>query len=200
MTDSVAQLADAIATLQAENEALDKAVAEATEQRKAEHSEYVENLNMNNVAVHLVKKAKNALQKVYQPSLHKAALLQKPRVISAAERVLTAGISLVEVSAVTKRDSRVAPPEAPETFSGSVKPNKGSAGVLGMMTRIIDDLDLQIQEVEHDEKTAQKDYAELMADSQTKRAETSKIITSKEAAKAVLETKLETEKESHRDA
>merc|ERR1719235_459392 len=73
MTASSASLAEEIAALQAEVKALDKAVAEATEQRKAEHAEFLTFQTENNAAVQLVEKAKNHLYKFYRPNLHKEA-------------------------------------------------------------------------------------------------------------------------------
>merc|ERR1719161_3341039 len=63
LNDSIAQLMEEISTLTKEVEELDKAVATATEQRKEEHADYVEYINMNSAALGLVEKAKNRLQK-----------------------------------------------------------------------------------------------------------------------------------------
>merc|ERR1719198_230526 len=50
--------------------------------------------------------------------------------------------------------------------SGPVKKNEKSAGVIGMMDMIIKDLENGMKDSEYEEKTAQKDYAELMKDSE----------------------------------
>merc|ERR1719156_115598 len=60
--DAIASLAEEINTLTADIAALDKSVADATEQRKEEHADYIEFLQMSEVAAGLVKKAKNRLQ------------------------------------------------------------------------------------------------------------------------------------------
>merc|ERR1719324_1820817 len=65
MTASSESLAEEIATLQSEVKALDKAVAEATEQRKEEHGEFLAFQTENNAAVQLIEKAKNRLFKFY---------------------------------------------------------------------------------------------------------------------------------------
>merc|ERR1719321_1489943 len=57
-----------------------------------------------------------------------------------------------------------------------------------------------MKDAEFAEKEAQDDYAEVMNDAQTNRAASSKSITDKTAAKADLEGKLVTEKESHATA
>merc|ERR1719446_614864 len=59
---------------------------------------------------------------------------------------------------------------------------------------ITKELEGDAKDSEYEEKTAQKDYAEIMADSQATRAQDSKSITDKSAAKATLEEKLMTTK------
>merc|ERR1719324_2218369 len=64
-----------------------------------------------------------------------------------------------------------------------------------MIDLLIKDLDKEMQEAEVEEKNAQKEYEETMADSAAKRAEDSKSITEKTGMKAQLETELEASKE-----
>merc|ERR1719198_760451 len=71
MTASSESLAEEIANLQADIKALDKAVAEATEQRKEEHGEFLTFQSENSAAVQLIEAAKNRLFKFYRPNLHK---------------------------------------------------------------------------------------------------------------------------------
>merc|ERR1719515_483910 len=52
--------------------ALDKQVAEATEQRKDEHSDYTELMANDSAAKDLLDFAKNRLNKFYNPKLYKA--------------------------------------------------------------------------------------------------------------------------------
>merc|ERR1719473_1687279 len=72
-TDKISGLMEEISNLKKGIEELDHAVAEATEQRKEEHAEYIEAVQMNEAAIGLVGKAKNRLQKFYNPSMAKAA-------------------------------------------------------------------------------------------------------------------------------
>merc|ERR1719321_2387170 len=72
-TDTIGTLMEEIAALTTSIEALDKSVADATEQRKEEHALYVEQMQMNEAALGLVEKAKNRMQKFYNPTLYKAA-------------------------------------------------------------------------------------------------------------------------------
>merc|ERR1719454_949424 len=69
----IATLTEEIAALEAGIKDLDKAVAEATEQRKEEHEEFVEALAANNAAKDILGIAKNRLNKFYNPKLFKPA-------------------------------------------------------------------------------------------------------------------------------
>merc|ERR1719198_998527 len=161
LTDKIGTLMEEISGLGESIAALDKSVADATEQRKEEHVAYVEQMQMNEAAMGLVKKAKNRMQKFYNPTLYKAP----PKTENTMEeKIITAG------TFVQLRRSDVAPPPAPEMPSGPVQKNAKSAGVIGMMDTIISDLGSDMKDSEYEEKTAQKDYAELMADSQEARA------------------------------
>merc|ERR1719472_674723 len=73
MTEESGTLASEIASLTKEIEALDKAVAEATEQRKEEHEDFITFQTENNAAVQLIEKAKNKLFKFYRPNMYKEA-------------------------------------------------------------------------------------------------------------------------------
>merc|ERR1719240_390376 len=115
-TDAVSALADEIATLEVDIKDLDKAVAQATEQRKEEHADFNEMMQLNEAAMQLIEKAKNRLQKFYNPTLYKAPPKTQDTM---EEKIIEAG-SFVQIKAHVKdeEDSDVAPPVAPETPSG----------------------------------------------------------------------------------
>merc|ERR1719420_2052504 len=94
------------------------------------------------------------------------------------------GIGLVQAH-------RDAPPPPPETFGAYGKKSEESGGVLSMMDSLVKELDQEITEAEVEEKDAQEDYEKFMKDSADKRAEDSKTLTDKEAAKAEMETELQ---------
>merc|ERR1719379_521166 len=71
-SDEIATLAEDIKALGDGIAALDKDVATATEQRKDEHAEYLETVSLTEAAIALMGKAKNRLQKFYNPALYKA--------------------------------------------------------------------------------------------------------------------------------
>merc|ERR1719316_2560166 len=135
-------------------------------------------MQMNEAAMGLVEKAKNRMQKFYNPTLYKAPPKKE---MSMEEKIMQAG------SFVQLRRSDVAPPPALEMPSGPVQKNAKSAGVIGLMDSIIKDLGNDMKDMEYEEKTAQKDYAELMADSQATRAGDTKALTGKKSTKATTE-------------
>jgi hypothetical protein len=187
LTDKIGTLMEEISGLGESIAALDKEVADATEQRKEEHATYVAQMQMNEAAMGLVDKAKNRMQKFYNPTLYKAPPKTEATM---EEKIITAG------TFVQLRRSDVAPPPAPEMPSGPVQKNAKSAGVIGMMDTIISDLGSDMKDMEYEEKTAQKDYAELMSDSQITRAADTKALTGKTTTKAETEALLMTAKET----
>merc|ERR1719274_415751 len=90
MDSTVNTLASEIATLGDEIVALDKAVAEATSTRKAEHEEFLTSQSENQACTQLIEKAKNVLNKFYRPNLYKAPpkreLTQEEKILAASGR------------------------------------------------------------------------------------------------------------------
>jgi len=185
LTDTIGTLMEEISGLGASIAALDKSVADATEQRKEEHATYVETMQMNEAAMGLVEKAKNRMQKFYNPTLYKAPPKTEATM---EEKIITAG-TFAQVH------MHIELPQAPDMPTGFVQKSTKSAGVIAMMDTIIKDLSDDMKDMEYEEKTAQTDYAELMADSQTTRAGDAKSLTGKTATKAEVETELMTTKE-----
>merc|ERR1719399_2298169 len=208
MTASSENLAEEIATLQSDIKALDKAVAEATAQRKEEHAEFLTFQSENNAAVQLIEAAKNRLFKFYRPNLHKEEprreLTEEERVAIAAgaadprdaeEAMPKGGIAGTGVTAFVQIRDDAAPPPPPETWGAYQKKDGKSNGVIALMEMLIKELEDGLVESKHEEETAQKDYERLMANSQASRAQNVDSITAKEAAKADLDTKVEATKE-----
>eukprot|EP00429_Kryptoperidinium_foliaceum_P092445 CAMPEP_0176201704 /NCGR_PEP_ID=MMETSP0121_2-20121125/9702_1 /TAXON_ID=160619 /ORGANISM="Kryptoperidinium foliaceum, Strain CCMP 1326" /LENGTH=528 /DNA_ID=CAMNT_0017540587 /DNA_START=42 /DNA_END=1624 /DNA_ORIENTATION=+ len=84
MTGLLATLAEEIKALEAGIKALDKSVAEATEQRRAENAEFKELMSSDATAKEVLAWAKNRLNKFYKPKLFKAA---PKRELSGGERI-----------------------------------------------------------------------------------------------------------------
>merc|ERR1719446_244279 len=208
MTASSESLAEEIANLQADIKALDKAVTDATEQRKEEHGEFLTFQTENSAAVQLIEAAKNRLFKFYRPNLHKAEprreLTEEERLTVAAggpdpreaeEAMAKGGIAGTGITAFVQISDDAAPPPPPETWGAYQKKDGKSNGVIGLMEMLAKELQTDITEAEHEEETSQKDYERLMSESQKSREEKVGSITTKESAKAELDTKLETTKE-----
>merc|ERR1719473_1295415 len=70
--EGIATLTDELAALKQGIKELDRAVEDATTQRKDAHKEFVETAAMNNGALQLLEVAKNRMNKFYNPTLYKA--------------------------------------------------------------------------------------------------------------------------------
>merc|ERR1719311_1719381 len=203
---NIATLSTEIADLQQGIVDLDKSVAEATEQRKAEHAENTETIASSGAAKDLIAIAKNRMQKFYNPKLYKPA---PKRELTAEERISvnlggtvaptnapggiagTGVTAFVQISASDSEVSQVAPPPPPEAVPAYQKKGEESGGVLAMMDMLTADLEKEIQETQVEEKNAQEEYEQFMADSAAKRAADATSIAEKEAAKADLAASVE---------
>merc|ERR1719258_167109 len=202
LTAAIEEMSGSIDTLKGEIKALedgivalDKSVAEATETRKAEHEEFVTVAAQNNAAVQLLGVAENRLNKFYNPAAYKPPqrreLTEEERIYVQsggadprdAEEAAAAqtGIAGTGITAL----SQAAPPPPPAT-AGAYK-KKSAGGPTALIQKLANELKMEVQANEMDEKNAQEDYEELMAESASKRAADSKTITEKETQKAGLD-------------
>merc|ERR1719453_2518861 len=123
--EGIAALAAEIKALEDGLVALDKSVAEATEQRKEENAEFTELMASDGAAKELLGFAKNRLNKFYNPKLYKAPpkreLTDEDRATLAAGGTLAptaapGGIAGTGVTVLADvNEHRVAPPPPPET-------------------------------------------------------------------------------------
>jgi len=179
MQGSIEKLTEELEALKEGIKALDKSVAEATEQRKEENAEFKELKQSDSAAKDILLLAKNRLNKFYNPKLYKPPA--------------DAPALLVQVA--THRNA-AAPPPPPETFGAYTKKSGQNAGVVQMIDLLVKDLDMELTEAETNEKNAQSDYEELMAESAVKRADDSKSMSDKTASKAAEEEALENEEDT----
>merc|ERR1719345_375005 len=124
--------------------------------------------------------AKNRLNKFYNPKLYKpdgAAMLMQ----------------------ISSHDVKADPGPAPDAPKAFKKNSEGGGGVIGMIDLLIKDLDTEITEAETEEKLAQEEYEELMADSASKRASDSKSVADKEGVKANTEAALAADESNLKD-
>merc|ERR1712072_576216 len=195
--ETIAALAQEIAALEEGIKALDKSVAEATEQRKEENADYTELMASDGAAKEILGFAKNRLQKFYNPKLYKAP---PKRVLSEEDQLTvnmggtlapTAAPGGIAGTGIGLAQTRAAPPPPPEANLAYKKSGESSGGVIAMIDLLVADIDKDNQVMEVDEKDAQKDYETFMSDASQKRADDSKAITDKEAAKAATEEELQ---------
>jgi len=181
---------------------LDAMVAEATENRKSEHDEYVETLASNSAAKDILGFAKNRLNKFYNPKLYKAP---PKRELSEEDRITvnmggtlapTAAPGGIAGTGISAAQVNVAPPPPPEANLAYKKSGESSNGVIAMIDLLVADLEKEIQIMKVEEKDAQADYEEMIQNSADKRALDSKAITDKESAKAEAEAEVETNTEA----
>jgi len=168
--ETLATLGEEIEALSDGIKALDKQVAEATENRKEENAEYKEDMANNVAAKKILELAKGRLAKFYSPKS------------AAAASLVSVGQHDVESAA---------PPPPPETWGAYKKQTEEAGGILGMMQMMITDVEKEITESKTEEKNAQEEYDQLMVDSGEKRRMDSKTLSDKESAKADLEKSLQ---------
>merc|ERR1719284_1897003 len=198
--EAIATLTEEIAALEAGIKALDKSVAEATEQRKEENEDYTELMASDTAAKELLGFAKNRLNKFYNPKLYKAPpkreLTAEDRATLAAGGTLApteapGGIAGTGVTVLADVSAHVAPPPPPETAAAFSKKSEESNGVIAMIDLMIGDLTKEMTESKTEEENAQEDYEKTMKDSAEKRAADTKSLADKQKAKAELEADLE---------
>merc|ERR1712139_414866 len=120
----------------------------------------------NAAAKNLLGMAKNRMNKFYHPSLYEPSLSQ-----------------------LHQQDDE-APPPPPEAVKAYAKKSEDGSGVIAMMNSLMAELDKEMTTAEVDEKNAQEEYEQFMSDSAEKRADDTKSMTDKMAAKADMEESL----------
>lgn len=194
---------------------LDKEVAENTAQRKDEHQTYVSNMAANQATEQLLEMAKNRLNKFYNPKLHKAP---PKRELSEADQITLnnggtlaptaapGGIAGTGITALQEEGgesflqlaSQDPPPPPPEANFAYQKKSEGSSGVLQMLETLKKDIQLEMVEMETEEKDGQKDYEDFIKDSAEKRQSCAKSITEKESARSEAESALTETTQAHK--
>jgi chromosome segregation ATPase len=202
--EGIVALTGEIKALQEGIVALDKSVAEATEQRKEENTEFTALMASDAAAKEILGFAKNRLNKFYNPSQFKAPpkreLTDEDRATLAAGGTLAptaapGGIAGTGVTVLADVSAHVAPPPPPATAAAFQKKGQESNGVIALIDLMIKDLDKELTEAEATEKNAQEDYESATKDAADKRSTDSKSLADKQKAKAQLEADLEVNKQ-----
>jgi len=199
----IAALGEEIKSLEASIVALDKSVAEATQQRKEENEEFTEMMASDGAAKELLGFAKNRLNKFYNPKLYKAP---PARELSEADQITVnnggtlaptaapGGIAGTGIGLISLHD-QVAPPPPPATAAAYSKKSGESNGVISLIDLMIADLDKEMTEGKTTERLAQEDYEQTMKDSAEKRAIDTKSLADKGKAKAETEAAMDAHSE-----
>merc|ERR1719456_453585 len=147
--------------------------------------------------------AKNRMNKFYNPKMYKPP---PKRELTEEERITLnmggtleptpppggiAGTGIGAAALVDVKEHKAAPGPPPEAPGAYKKKGEESNGVLAMMDGLVKELDKEMTEATAEEKNSQEDYEQFMSDSTDKRAEDSKTLLDKEAAKSEAETELE---------
>jgi len=204
--EAISTVTDELAALAQGIKDLDQQVADATQQRQAEHAAFVQTSSENNAAVQLLGVAKNRLNKFYNPALYKAPqrreLTDEERIFvnsggadprDAEEAAAPKGIGGTGITVMQTGDAPAPPPETMGAYQ-----KRDSSGPIALIDKLANDLEKEVLANEKDEQQGQKDYEEFMGDSVAKRAADSKSITEKNGQKAGLEGDLQAAKDGHK--
>jgi len=199
-SESITNLKAEIEALDDGIRALDKEVAEATENRKEEHDDFSATYAANAAAVDLLGFAKNRLNKFYNPSQYKAP---PKRELSEDEQItLNMGGTLAPTEApggiagtgIGLMQNGAAPPPPPEANLAYKTKGEESAGVITMIDTLINDVEKENQVMKLEEEDAQSDYEKFMSDAKAKRAEDSKSMSDAEGSLAETNEQMVTDK------
>merc|ERR1711957_324878 len=195
--EAISAVKDEIAALEAGIKALDKSVAEATEQRKEENAAFKELMANDSAAKEVLAFARNRLNKFYNPKLYTAPpkrdLSEEDRITvnmggTLAATAAPGGIAGTGIEAMQVEE---APAPPPKSFKAYTKKSEESNGVIAMINLLVKDLDKEMSTAQAEEKDAQNYYDKAMQDAADKRAQDSKSLSDKEGAKADMESELQ---------
>jgi len=160
-------------------------------------------MQLSKAAQQLIFKAKNRLQKFYNPNQY---VKPKERELTDEQRILVANgqeiapeeqnfiagtTQTVFIQLHHQSNNEVAPPVQPETYGAYKKSGQKGNSVVALMGMLSKELEMDAQEAEHSEKTARKEYTELVADAQESRQQNTKSITTSNVSKSELEGQLD---------
>eukprot|EP00933_Yihiella_yeosuensis_P035712 TRINITY_DN292_c1_g1_i1.p1 TRINITY_DN292_c1_g1~~TRINITY_DN292_c1_g1_i1.p1 ORF type:complete len:703 (+),score=240.32 TRINITY_DN292_c1_g1_i1:122-2230(+) len=170
-----------MAALQEGVKELDASIAEATENRQAEHAEVEELVAGNRAAVKLIGMAKDRLNHFYNPELAPDTATTTPDPYA---------LSFVQISEHHQGPSeKIEVGTPPPTFEGDYKAQgEASTGILSMMDTLVKDLEKEVTVAETEEANAQTDYEETLAEAKQKRGADLKSVAGKARSKADFES------------
>jgi len=177
--ESIATLTEEVKALLKGIKDLDAQVKEATTNREKENAFYKKTMQEDSAAKDILKMAKNRLAKFYAPKTY-----QPP----AKEERSSMGRISEEMSLQQQQKASPGPP--PDTWTAYETKSEEHGGVIAMVDLLIADLDKEMTMMTTEEKDAQKEYEEFVAEAGEKRATDSKSAEQKSGEKAELEAAL----------
>merc|ERR1711957_968089 len=145
MGEAISTLTEEIAALTAGIKALDKSVAEATQQRQDENAEFKALVASDTAAKEVLGFAKNRLNKFYNPKLYKAPpkreLSEEDRITVSMGGTLAPTAAPGGIAGTGIGLSQVAPPPPPEANLAYKKSGGESSGVIQMIDTLINDVE-----------------------------------------------------------
>jgi hypothetical protein len=201
--ERIAQLKESMETTMTDMEATKAASEEATKNRQKENAEFKQTMIELNAAKQLLAKAKNRLNKFYNPSQYvpppQRELTEEERIAQNMGETIEQGpAETIAGTDQTVYIQKLDIGEAPETATYEKKTAK-SGGVLQLMAMLAKDIDSQMQEEEHDEGVAQRGYEKLMSESKNSLQESQKSLTQMEGELAETETQKNGDKQKRAD-
>jgi hypothetical protein len=167
-TERISQLKAQIQTTADDMDATKAASKEATANRQKENAEFKQTMIELNAAKQLLAKAKNRLNKFYNPDQYvpppAAEMTEEERIAANMGETIEKAPEMIAGTDQTVYIQKLDIGAAPETGSYEKKTAK-SGGVVQLLGMLSKDIESQQQEETHDEETAQADYEKLMAES-----------------------------------
>eukprot|EP00933_Yihiella_yeosuensis_P060509 TRINITY_DN63266_c0_g1_i1.p1 TRINITY_DN63266_c0_g1~~TRINITY_DN63266_c0_g1_i1.p1 ORF type:complete len:690 (-),score=241.90 TRINITY_DN63266_c0_g1_i1:155-2224(-) len=169
---SIEALDKQLADLEQSNKDLAKSVETATAQRNKEAAEGKQVIAENTVAIELLRKATNQLNKFYNPQLFVATTTESPY----------DPYSFVEI-----KEHNSQAPKPPATFGDVYESNKESSPVIGMIRSLQSDLQQEIKVIKSQEELSIKEYERSLKAADSKKTADQNSIDTKLKAKSDYE-------------
>merc|ERR1719197_572427 len=127
--------------------------------------------------------AKNRMNKFYNPSMYKAAPTTEAPLYGLLQQEPATFVQVSMHSQLRAQEDNLA--------FGTYSKSQASGGIIQMLDSMMADVEKDMTAAKHEEEDGQEEYEETMADATAKRATDSKLVVTKEAAKAELMSKLD---------
>lgn len=195
---------------------IDKAMAQSTSDRKANHEDFVQLLEKNRKAADIIEQAKERLMKFYNPKVaaykpkedKEQVASQKgktnPNLFGPGAMGMMRGMTgfdqeaadeqevaevqdEMDAEASSSSDEEVPPPKGPGKLKNYVKSNQASASALELLNSVRNEILRDTAEAQQEEKNHKASYQMMLQNANKKRASMVRTLMSKQRVKATLE-------------